>query len=66
MELELAKILPAMLTLAPVFHLQMYDIAYGLFKAQPFKPSCTKLTVYAIIVCLLTSATNMLVIENSA
>ena len=26
-ELELVKMLPVMLTLAPVFHLQMYDIA---------------------------------------
>ena len=64
-ELELAKIHPARLTLAPVFYQCMCDIAYGPFKAQPFKRSRTKMTVYAlVIVCMLTSATNMLVLEG--
>ena len=42
----------------------MIDIVFG-FVGQPFKRSRTKLKVYALVfVCILTGATNILVLEG--
>ena len=64
-ELEMAFIHPARLELAPVFYNTMLDIAYGPFRCQPFRKSRSTIVVYALVlVCLLTSATNILVLES--
>ena len=62
--LELADIHNARTTIAPPFYSCMMDIAMG-FKARPTKDSRKSIVVHAIvIVCLLTSATSIHVIEG--
>ena len=62
--LELADIHDARTTIAPPFYSCMMDIAMG-FKARPTKDSRKSIVVHAIvIVCLLTSATSIHVIEG--
>ena len=62
--LELADIHNARTTIAPPFYCCMMDIAMG-FKARPTKDSRKSIVVHAVvIVCLLTSATSIHVIEG--
>ena len=62
--LELADIHNARTTIAPPFYYCMMDIAMG-FKARPTKDSRKSIVVHAVvIVCLLTSATSIHVIEG--
>ena len=64
-ELEMAKIHPAKLELAPVFYNVQMDIAYGPFRCQAFKKTRSIKSIYAlVIVCVLTGATNILVLEG--
>jgi hypothetical protein len=63
-ELELADLHSARTTIAPPFYAVMMDIAMG-FKARPTKDARKCFTVNAlVIVCLLTSATSIHVIEG--
>jgi hypothetical protein len=62
--IELADLHKARTTIAPPFYNAMIDIAMG-FKARPTKDSWKCFMVNAlVIVCLLTSATSILVIEG--
>lgn len=62
--LELADIHPARTTIAPPFYAVQMDIAMG-FKARPTNDSRKSFTAHAlVIVCLLTSATSILVIDG--
>jgi Pao retrotransposon peptidase len=62
--IELADLHKSRTTIAPPFYSAMIDIAMG-FKARPTKDSRKSFTVNAIvIVCLLTSATSIHVIEG--
>ena len=64
-ELEMAKIHPAKLDVAPVFYNVQMDIAYGPFNCQAFKKTRSIKTIYGlVIVCILTGATNILVLEG--
>ena len=64
-ELEFSRLHPSRTMLTPIFYNVQMDIVYGPFKAQPFKRSRTVITIYAlVIVCLLSSATNILVLEG--
>ena len=63
-ELEMSKHTAARTILAPPFYNVMMDIAFG-FTGQPYKNARKTFKVYAIvIVCLLTSATNILACEG--
>ena len=62
-DLQMAKHSYARLMIAPVFYNVMMDIAYG-FTARPYPHARKTYKVYALIfVCILTSATNILVLE---
>ena len=64
MELEMAQHHEARTTLTPPFYNCMADIAYG-FKAKPYYGARKEYKIYAlVIVCVLTSATNILVLEG--
>lgn len=64
MELEMAQHHEARTTLAPPFYNCMADIAYG-FKGKPYYGARKECKVYAlVIVCVLTSATNILALEG--
>ena len=64
-ELEMAKIHPGRMNLAPVFYNVQMDIAYGPFNCQAFKKTRSVKTIYAlVIVCMMSGATNMLVLEG--
>ena len=64
-ELEMSKLHPSRTMLAPIFFNCQMDVMYGPFKAQTFKRSRKVVTIYAlVIVCLLSSATNILVLEG--
>ena len=64
-ELEMAKIHPAKLELAPVFYNVQMDIAYGPFNCQVFKKTRSVKSIYTlVVVCMLTGATNILVLEG--
>ena len=63
-ELEMSKHHFSRTTLAPPFYNCQMDIVYG-FVGQPYKNSNKTFKIYAlVIVCLLTSATNILVLEG--
>ena len=63
-ELEMSRHSAARTIIAPPFYNIMVDIAYG-FKGQPFKNARKTVKYYAlVIVCLLTSATNILLLEG--
>lgn len=62
--LELADIHPMRTTIAPPFYAVQMDIAMG-FKARPTNDSRKSFTAHAlVIVCLLTSATSIMVIDG--
>ena len=51
--------------MAPPFHSVQMDVVYGGFMSKPWKNSRQHLEIYAlVIVCLLSSATNILVLEG--
>ena len=64
LDLEMSKHHFSRTMLTPVFYNCQMDVVFG-FKGQPFKRSRTTFKIYAlVIVCLLTSATNILVLEG--
>ena len=63
-DLVMAKHNFARTMIAPCFYNSMCDIAYG-FRAKPYQNSRKTYKIYAlIVVCMLTSATNILVLES--
>ena len=63
-ELEMSRHTAARTIISPPFFHCMIDIAYG-FPGQPYKNARKTTKLYAlVIVCLLTSATNILVLEG--
>lgn len=64
LELEMANHGPSRTILAPPFHSVQMDIAYK-FRARAWKNARQQFDIYAlVIVCLLTSATSILVLEG--
>lgn len=65
LELEMAKHRAPRTTLAPPFHSIQIDVVYGGFTARSWKRSRQRYEIYAlVVVCLLSSATNILVLEG--
>jgi len=65
LELEMAMHGPYRTVVAPPFHSVQMDIMYFPFKSKPWKNARQRMNVYAlVIVCLLTSATSILIIEG--
>ena len=65
LELEMAKHDSSRTVMAPPFHSVQMDVVYGGFMSKPWKNSRQHLEIYAlVIVCLLSSATNILVLEG--
>ena len=63
-ELEMAKHAFPRTQIAPVFYNVMIDTVFG-FKGQPYKQARKGVKIYAlVIVCLFTSATNILALEG--
>ena len=64
LELEMGKYPKAKTVISPPFYHCQMDVVYG-FTAQPYKRSKTTYKVYAlVIVCILTSATSILVMDG--
>jgi len=65
LELEMAMHGAPRTVLAPPFHSVQMDIMYFPFKSKPWKNARQRMNVYAlVIVCLLTSATSILILEG--